>query len=176
MTLSRLPEGIVTPYAELPVHQQNELIGWLRAENERKEREDPILHLKLLYPDLSAFDGQVHSMRRSTATKMNNALAFGFLRAQKAREQRWLDWEEAVRSEAKAASAAYKALKASAEEAATMVIPSSSQELASYRRTHVARVRAVEPRVIPKPSQDWTPEEALWYPVDSDGVGVIKHD
>lgn len=171
-----MSEGAVVPYNELPESEQNDLMAWVRQEKERMAREDPIIQVRLLWPDGSTADNEIHEMRTSLAEKMNDERAFAYLRSRRNREKKILAYEAALKTEVKSASEQWKAMKAMAEEASTAAIPTSNRELRDYRREHKVIVKAPEPRAIAKPDLAWTRDDALWFPCEYTGTGLIRHD
>ena len=167
------------PYDELPQDDQNTLVAWVRSEQERERQKNPWVFARREMPDGTTADSSIHKLRLSALTRKNDGLVASYLLSQRAREEKIAKWEQAVKAEAKAASEQFKAAKRSAEEAAVKPIKMSdsatSRELLAYRKTHVARVKAPEPQLIPRPDISWTDADALWIETEYFGEGGITH-
>jgi hypothetical protein len=177
MTLSRPTEGVSVPFADLSAHQQAELLGWIRSEQERKRLADRVFYFQLQHPDGEPADRDTYEMHQSKAVELNSERMFAYLNAQRRRAQQWADWKEKVKSAKKEAEQEFKRLKERAAEAATIDIPlpdsKQAKELLEFRRAHVAEVLPPEPKVIPPPNIPYTDAEALWIRTTSSGAGVI---
>jgi hypothetical protein len=174
-----MTQASYVPFNELPAEEQNDLLAWVRTEKERKRQEDPVVFVRLQFPDGSDANNEVHEMHRSLAVQMNDDRRALYMRSQRARAEKLAAWEKAVRDAEKQAAKEFRALKQQAEEASVSEIPLSdskqSAELLSYRRSNVVEVQPPEPKVIPRPDASWNDDDALWVRVRHGGAGVIRH-
>jgi hypothetical protein len=177
MTLSRLPEGVAAPFADLPAEKQAELLGWVRSERERKLREDPVIFVRLEYPDGSTVNQEVHELHRSECVRLNDDRQFRYMASQRARAEKLVAWEKAVADAKAETDRSFKTLKKQSQEASSAeIFLSDSKELLAYRRAHVAEVTPPEPRIPRKPDVSYGDHDALWVQIQHSGIGAIRHD
>jgi hypothetical protein len=166
MTLSRLPEGVAAPFADLPAEKQAELLGWIRSEQERKRLADPVGYFQLQYPDGEPADRDVFEMHLSQAVELNEQKSFGYLASERNRAAKIAEWKARVEAAKKQADSDFKHMKERAEAAAIcdLPLPDSKQgwQLLEWRRAHVAEITRPEPRLPPRPDISYGPADALW--------------